>query len=64
MKTQLLNSILVSNTMNTADLILGERYKFPYSQIAWTYIGNRTFYSSEFDTYKSVDRERLIVQRV
>ena len=51
-------------TMKTQDLCLGMKYKFPYSQIVWTYIGDKTFYSPEFDTYKTVHQSCLAATEI
>lgn len=64
MNAQLLNNTLVNMTIKSADLILGVRYQFPYSQIAWTYLGDRYFYSPEYDTYKRVARETLTCKAI
>ena len=50
----LLDNSLVKNDMTTNDLVTGKQYRFPYSQIVWTYIGGTQFYSPEWDTYKEV----------
>lgn len=43
-----------THTMTTQDLTPGKRYRFPYSQIEWQYIGGNMFYSPEWDTYKEL----------
>lgn len=62
--TRTTNVTLGNLTMKIQDLVPGMKYKFPYSQIIWVYIGDKTFYSPEYDTYKTVHQSRLAATEV
>lgn len=62
--TTTLNSTLGELLMKIQDLVPGMKYKFPYSQIVWTYTGGNTFYSPEYDTYKTINQSRLAATEV
>lgn len=54
----------LANIMTIKDLVLGKRYRFPYSRIQWQYIGDGNFYSPEYDMYKVISMTHFTATEV